>query len=310
MGLGTAIQSISVRLRSLNCRPVSAEEYARQYQLNGGSFILHPEVLDFLQQSHGVRPDYWGYFKGGQCIGAIATWGTFIAGERYALRAHKISDRIDFGCPILYLPIAPGNRCWVLFRSRFLLNLQRSQIGGALFPKSKTMSLLKSIPDDLLSGKKEFRMKERKFNDRGGEARDIRQLGVDDVVTVYTDLFRQRWGRKPHAIGSLKETLSTLHKFLFGKVLIVNERPIAIQINYRADTAPLICIDYINGGVDKSAHALSPGSLLSYINGKTACEEAKASGRQLVYSYGKSDMDYKDQWCHRVGRGFSGFWLP
>lgn len=310
MGLGAAIQSLSVRLRNLNSRPISPQEYARQYQMNGGSFILHPEVLDYLQQSYGVRADYRGFFKDGQCQGAVATWGTFIAGERYALRARKIADRIDFGCPVLYLPIAPGHRCWVLHRARFLLSLQRSRIGGAIFPSGKTMSILKSIPDDLLTGKKEFRMKERKFHDRGGEARDIRQLSVEDIVTVYTDLFRQRWGRKPHAIGSMKETLAALHKFLFGKVLMINERPIAIQINYRADTDPLICVDYINGGVDKSAHALSPGSLLSYINGKTACEEAKAAGRQLVYSYGKSDMDYKDQWCNRISRGFSGFWLP
>ena len=69
-------------------------------------------------------------------------------------------------------------------------------------------------------------------------------------------------------------------------------------------------MDYINGGVDKRRNDLSPGSLLSYINGRRACEEARAAGKQLIYSYGKANTAYKDQWCHRVARGFSGYWLP
>ena len=93
-------------------------------------------------------------------------------------------------------------------------------------------------------------------------------------------------------------------------MLWLKDRPVAIQMTYRAETSRTICLDYINGGVDKSFNGISPGSLLSYINGRLACEEAARTGKQLIYSYGKSDADYKDQWCDRVPRGYTGFWMP
>ncbi len=127
---------------------------------------------------------------------------------------------------------------------------------------------------------------------------------------MYADLVYQRWQRAPHAIASMKRTLGALKKFLSGKILWLEGRPIAIQINYRAETARTIRIDYISGGVDKSLKEISPGSLLSYINGRHASEDSQRSGKLLFYSYGKANTDYKNQWCDRVPRGFTGVWLP
>jgi len=98
---------------------------------------VHPEVLRFFQENYGVKTAYYGYFKKGTCIGAVATWGSFIAGERYALRARKLVDRVDFGFPVLYLPVAQGRRCRIMFRARFLLDLQKRQIGWAFFSSAQ-----------------------------------------------------------------------------------------------------------------------------------------------------------------------------
>jgi CelD/BcsL family acetyltransferase involved in cellulose biosynthesis len=299
-----------LRLRSRNTVPITREEYARHYQSWGGSFILHPEVLQFLKDVHGVETAYRGYFLDGACIGVVPAWGTRIAGDRQALQACGLTDRIDFGYPVLHLPVAPGHRCTVLYRAGFLLDLQRPQVGGAVFTGLKRMAILKKIPDELPTGKKEYQVKERRFERLGGSVRDIREFGHDEIVAMYGALHLARWQHQPHAIGTMKATLDHLGKFLFGKVLWLKDRAVAIQINYRADTSRTICIDYINGGVDKSFNGISPGSLLSYINGREACAEAQAGGRRLIYSYGKANTAYKDQWCNRVARGFTGFWLP
>lgn len=153
-------------------------------------------------------------------------------------------------------------------------------------------------------------MKEPRFERLGGKVRDIQELTTDENVAIYDDLHLQRWGLRPHVVGSLKTKLAALRKILFGKVIWQGERPIAIQVNYRADTSRAICVDYINGGADKAAKNISPGSLLSYINGRVACEDSRGSGKLLLYSYGKANTEYKDQWCHRVPREFSGLWLP
>ena len=306
----TWLRDSSARLRSLNTEPISAQDYAQYYQSWGGSFILHPDVLNYFEKSHGIKTAYRGYFRDGQCIGAVGTWGSYIAGDRNALVAYGLTDQVDFGYPILHLPIAPWHQCTVLYRASFLTNLQQPKIAGAVFPGLKQMSLLKQIPEAMLEGKKEFQIKERRFERLGGIVRDVREFRNDEIIAMYEELFRIRWNRPPHAIAGMKHTLDQLKDCLFGKVLWLKGRAVAIQINYRADTRRTICIDYINGGVDKSFNGISPGSLLSYINGRNACADARSTGKQLIYSYGKSNTDYKDQWCDRVPRGFAGFWIP
>ncbi|MEO6993566.1 MAG: GNAT family N-acetyltransferase [Lacunisphaera sp.] len=301
---------LSLHLRAANTELIGAEDYSSHYERWGGSFINHPEVLRYFAETHHVTPAFRGYFRAGRCIGAVATWGSFVAGDRSALHAFQLEDRDDFGYPLVYLPIDPQYACTVRFKARYLINPQRPQIGGAVFTRLKKMALLKNIPDALLTGKKEYQIKERRFQRSGGTIRDIHEFSCDEIVTMYTDLFYQRWQRAPHAIGSLKRTIGALQKFLFGKILWLEGRPIAIQLNYRAETARTICIDYINGGVDKSLKELSPGSLLSYINGRDACADSQRSGKLLFYSYGKANTDYKNQWCDRVSRGFTGVWLP
>jgi hypothetical protein len=297
-------------LRALNTRQIDADDYAHCYQQWGGSFIVNPEVLAYLAQTHGVKLGYRGYFRRGQCVGAIPVWGAFVAGDHWALQALGLDRKEDFGYPVIHLPIDPAYKCRVLYKAKHLLRLQQAQIAGAMFLPRKSMALLKPIPEELPTGKQEYPIKERRFKRRGGLVRDIQEFTGEEVAAIYTELFQQRWQRPPHAAPSLRRTLCALKKFLFGKVLWLEHRPIAIQINYRADTQRYICIDYVNGGVDKTVKGLSPGSLLSYINGREAWEASRRSGRQLIYSYGKANTPYKDQWCHRVARGLTGFWLP
>jgi hypothetical protein len=299
-------------LRSLNTEEVTRDEYANCYHQWGGSFIVHPDVLKYFEDVHGIKVRYRGYFRHGQCLGAIPVWGKFIAGDHSALRAHGMIGKVDFGYPVVYLPIDPLHRCTILYKAKYLLKLQQAQIAGSLFleHEAKSMAILKRIPEDLASGKKELQIKARRFERQGGVVRDVQEFSGAEVADIYTDLFRQRWGGAPHASFPLGETLSVLKKFLFGKVLCLGETPIAIQLNFRADARRTICIDYVNGGVDKALKKLSPGALLSYINGRNACEESRLANKLLVYSYGKANAEYKNQWCRSVPRGLSGFWLP
>jgi hypothetical protein len=310
MSRGTSLSNIDVRIRSLNTASITREAYAGYYWSWGGSFILHPEVLQFFEDNYGMKTSYRGYFKHGQCVGAVATWGPYIAGDCNAFRTYKLTDQVDFGYPILYLPIAPGHKCTVHYRAGYLLNYQRQQISCALFTGIKEMSILKRIPQELPTCKNKFQNDERRFERLGGTMRDINEFCSDEIISIYEDLFHARWKRRPHAIAALKSTLDRLRQFLFGKVLWLKNRPVAIQINYRAETSRTICVDAINGGVDKSVKEISPGSLLLYINGRDACAEAHSSGKQLIYSCGRSNAGYKDQWCDRIARGFTGFWLP
>src|ERR1700722_10349603 len=148
---GPSLRNLGTRVRSLNTAPITREEYAGRYRAWGGSFILHPEVLDYLEDTYGIKTSYRGYFKRGQCVGAAGTWGPYIAGDRNALRRYKLTDQVDFGFPVLYLPISPGHRCTVLYRASYLLNHQMRQIRGSIFRAAKPMFILRRIPDALPS---------------------------------------------------------------------------------------------------------------------------------------------------------------
>lgn len=282
-------------VRSANTDPISAEEYACCYHEWGGSFIVHPEVLKFIEETHGIKTRYRGFIRRGQCVGAVPIWRSFVAGDRWAQIAYRLTKKEDFGYSATYLPIAPQHRCALLYRASYLLSLQQPQIAGALFKGAQKMCILRQIPEELPSGnnQKYYQIKQRRFERRGGTVRDLQEFSGEEIANIYTTLFQQRWRRPPHAADSLVKTFTALRKFLFGKVLWLDSRPIAVQINYRADTSRMIYIDYINGGADKTLKSISPGSLLHYINGFNACEDSRFTGKQLIYSYGIADHEYK-----------------
>jgi hypothetical protein len=298
-------------LRSINTHEITREDYANCYDEWGGSFIVHPDVLTYFEDVHGIKTRYRGYFRQSECVGAVPVWGDFIAGDYSALRACRMIGKVDFGYPAIYLPIDPQHRCTILYKSKYLLKLQHAQLAGSIFlgHDAKSMAILKKIPEELPSGK-EFLVKTRRFERQDGIVRDVQEFSGEEVADIYTQLFHRRWDAVPHASHPLSETLSTLKKFLFGKILFIRETPIAIQLNFRADTRRTICIDYVNGGVDRSLRSLSPGALLHYINGCNACQESQLASKLLIYSYGKANAEYKYRWCHRIPRGLSGFWLP
>ena len=298
MKLTQALRKAGERARSLNTDPISREAYAGYFSCWGGSFIVHLAVLQFLEDAYGIKTEYRGYFRQGQRVGAIGTWGPYLAGDWNALRASGLDGRFDLGFPILHLPIAPGHRCTMLHRAAFLLVGQRRQVGGTIFRNGKSMAILRRIPDDLPTGKRRFRNEERWFGDAGGTPQDIGELGADEIVTIYDELHTMRWQRRPLAIDEPKGTLDRSKRFLFGKVFWLKTRPVAIQINCRAEMASTVCTDSVNGAADRSLKNVTAGSLLLYVNGRDAWAQASTSGKRLLYSYGGYRPGYKQYWCH------------
>ena len=56
-------------------------------------------------------------------------------------------------------------------------------------------------------------------------------------------------------------------------------------------------MEYVNGGVDPAFSALSPGSVLTYLNTQQAWALSGSTAKNLRYSFGKADNEYKDRWC-------------
>jgi hypothetical protein len=303
--INTIIRRFSPRY--FNNKRISAEQYCDFYHKHGGSFILHPDTLGFIAEEFGLQPEFRGYFLSDICVCAIPTWGPYIAGDKSALKKYKVNDAIDFGYPQLYIPCDDNARVRIFFKSDYVTRFQSSCVLNARVHQKKCLSILRAIPEGLSENKiREFQAKLRRLIKAGGEIRDISSLPPHEIVSIYRHLFSLRWGHAPHGDALLPKTFAKFHRHLFGKVFFINGQPLAIQINYFSETNKTICIDYINGGVEKAHNNISPGSLLSYENGLAATTTAKTTNKRLIYNYGNADAEYKDRWCDRVPKLSTG----
>ena len=126
------------------------------------------------------------------------------------------------------------------------------------------------------------------------------ELDSTEQARIYAELFEARWGFEVPGKERLAEVFALLREFMTGSLLMLGERPVAIQVLYRVEAPEWISVEYVNGGVDPASSDLSPGSVLTYLNTQAAWQDARALGKALRYSFGRADRDYKDRWCHRV----------
>lgn len=129
----------------------------------------------------------------------------------------------------------------------------------------------------------------------------IGELSPEDRARIYADLFQKRWNFEVPGKAHLAEVFSLMNEFMTGSVVyLADGQPLAIQVLYQVDSPRWVSVEYINGGVDPVHQVLAAGSVLTFVNTQDAWAHAKAQGKELRYSFGRADREYKDMWCHRV----------
>lgn len=239
---------------------------------------------------------------GDKLLAAVPAWDSYIAGSKRILKRANQYERVDLGNMEIILPVAPHAQDVSLhFRGNYLSPLHATQI-TSLSKQSETLSLLKNYGDGEFSKKFQYnRSRElRLLEDAGCVVKAVDEFSPADIAKWYVDLFEKRWGKKPKAYLNIKDQLEELKDFLTGKILFVGENPIAIQLLFFTDSPKWISFEFLNAGVDPEFHKYSPGGVLTYLNTQTAHDYAIAQGKQLRYSFGRSDADYKSLWCHQV----------
>ena len=83
-----------------------AQAYAHAWQQWGGSVITHPEIVAGLSVLSGTEPRYLAWLQGDEPVGALATWGRFLALSRLALRHYRKKEVFDLGNAEVILPFA------------------------------------------------------------------------------------------------------------------------------------------------------------------------------------------------------------
>lgn len=293
-------------MRTLGWLNVSAQDYRECYERFGGSVVTHPDVLDFLHARMPLAPQYLGVRGGedGMLAGAACRWGDRLAGDERTLR-EVVQPRFDLGAPEIVLPCSGRARPWLrllMFKTSHLSALSKHLFVNVrqVTRSRRQLALAKTLGDGGFSTKtkRRRRLDVRRFLAAGGQATRVHDHDASTLADIYRDLHHSRWGRHPAERGCLIELLTHLRHLLFGHVLWVNGQPVAYDFVLMARSPRWLSAECVNGGVDPRFAELSPGSVLIWLNLVEAWEQAQENARELRFSLGRMDREYKRAWCH------------
>ncbi len=284
------------------------KEYRKCYNLYGGCFVTHPDVLLFMERQLNLRHKYYikrdfnGTLLGGICIN----------GEKeIAIIGHQSQnvgvDKFMLNKDELILPINPHVKTIIPFRSKILSSVNRSSVLNATFSLNshREICLAKTCgKGGYSSSTKSSRNRElKKFLESGGSIVDQALLTSTQLVDIYLELFGKRREKKPDNKKQMLDMVTSLRRMIFGYVLFYNNQPCAFQFITRADSPKWICFDYVNGGYDREYDEFCPGTIVTWLNVRAAYDLCEQEGKEMRYSFGKPTAAYKDRWCKRAPLG-------
>lgn len=291
-------------MRTLGWKKIGAADYRQCYEQFGGSVITHPDVLEFIHARRNCRPGYYGRAERTRPLsGALCRWGSYLAGDERALRT-LVRPAYDFGAPEIIVPMdetPEAGRKFMFLRTSHLSALNRGAFANLLSVDKcrRKLALVKGLGDEGCSAKtrRNRQASVRKFLEAGGEVRDVSQYDAGSLADIYLDLYRARWGGEPCTRTQLVDMISSLKHLVFGHVLWLNGEPCAYDLVLAAESPRHLSAECINGGVDPRHSALSPGTVLMWLNVTKAWDAAQAAGRELRFSLGRMEKKYKEMWC-------------
>lgn len=278
---------------------ISAQDYAKHWEEWGGSVITHPVIVEKLSQLVDIPVRYLAYGQADSPQAAIATWGMHLALSKAVLNKAKKRTYFDLGNAEFIFPQAPDCTIELRHKAEYISQLHQSRVLG-LKEQKQGLALARKPEDYSRKFRYNQRREQRILEENGGEILPIQSLTPENIAELYTDLFEKRWQFAVPGKQKLAETFSLLHPFMTGSYISIEGKPAAIQILYRVESPTWISVEYINGGVDPELNQYSPGSVLSFVNTQSEWEYARSQGKDLRYSFGRADREYKDRWCHRV----------
>lgn len=285
--------------RERGWRVIDAPAYADAWQRFGGSVATHPLVLGQLAEMADIPVRYLGWYQGDELKAAIPTWDRHLALSKDVLKRRGKKGLFDLGNAELILPAAADAQAPLRHAGRYLSELNQGRFSGL---KAQPEALAMARQPEELS--KKFRYNQRRelrlLEEAGGQVRAITDFTSDQVASMYCDLFQRRWGFAATGSERMAEMVERLRSLLIGSVLLLEDKPVAIQMVYRVEAPEWVSVEYVNGGVDPETRAFSPGSVLSFLNTQSAWEAARALNKPLRFSFGRADREYKDRWCNPV----------
>lgn len=280
---------------------VDAATYADLYKKLGGSVLTHPTTINAMSMVADIDVQYYLLEQEGEPVAAIPVWQKWLAGHKVALKKSGKKGVVDMGNAEVILPISTNTTIALPVKAEQIADIHKDNISNLKLSKTE-LSLARPHTAGGLSKKFKYNQRRqlRLLEEEGMLVKPVTSMDNDSIAAVYIELFEKRWGFKPTGHERLRDFIEMMRPLLFGSFLEMDGKPIAFQMVYAVEGVEHISIEYINGGVDPAYKKFSPDSALSFLNTQQAWDLSGQCNKQLRYSFGKSDTEYKDRWCSRV----------
>ena len=293
-----------VSVDSSSWATISAEDYGHAFERFGGSFPVHPRVVALVELLAKRPVRYAGLTHKGEIVAAVPLWGKHVVATKLALDFYRKSRVIDVGDAEVVLPVAENVRINMPFMAPMISDLHASNISNVKLEEHATLTLAKGLRTGdhrQSSASRQRRESEtRRFQERGGRFRPVAELSANEAAAVYIRLHTKRWGRSPQGKDLLPTVLQELKEFLCGDVLYFNDRPVAIELLYKNETARWLFANNVQRGFDPEFRDHSVGTISLFHNIGKLEEEASLTNKTLRYNLGWNDAPYKARWTYEI----------
>lgn len=286
---------------------ISAADYHLAFENFGGSFAVHPQVVALVSSLASRPVRYVGLTSQTEILAAAPLWGEHVVATKQALEHYSASHLIDVGDSEVVLPISNSVRINMPFKvsmlsSLHLLNIINLEQDKCPYPSLESISSL-TLARGLRTGrnqhtaksKKRRRLQIQRFQELGGQFRPLCDFSTNEIVAIYTQLYKKRWGDSAYLMGEscLPVVFGELRDLLAGDMLFFDDRPVAMELVYKHVTPLWLFANCVQMVRDPEFIELSAGKILFFHNLDQLENEAIASNRTLRYCLGWNDAAYK-----------------
>lgn len=268
--------------------------YKEVYKKFGGSINMNPDVLEYFLQEKNICVEFFHYEKNGEIIASYF----LIDGREVGLNVAQ-----DFPVTFDEVLIPMDKQAKFVFPD----STNKLSVGNRANVKNATFTLFRKkqvcwVKESFSAKNDKARRNEfNKFIKSGGEVKSYDELSPQELAEIYIHLFKLRFADsvRCYEAENLICILTKFRHMLFGNVLYMHGKPCAYDLMLKSESDGAVYFDVPNGGLDKNYLHLSIGSILMWLNIKSAKELCQSLNKKMTISIGvyEPQWEYKKRWA-------------
>lgn len=276
-------------------------DYKRLSMQYGFNNETSPYFIEFAM-NNGAIFDFYILRKNGVDIGACCVDNGWLCND---IKNPK-SQTVHLPLPKYSImpPFLDNIRCLIPFKSKCFA-LKSTRIVNAsyeLFSKRKT-AIAKSSAEFSAKTASTRNREFRKFISDGGSFKPAAEYSANELCDIYHHLYDARRPGEVALSADGKKFINEFKDHVIGDVALINNEPVAFQLNIKSLSNYGLFVDFINIGYNTKVKKHSLGTLIMWRNLQLVEALSVEQQTPSIYSFGMMSGEYKNRWCNPVSVG-------